>query len=80
VESALDAEPLKLSGIAMYGSMDEPGSLEQEGKITQQEIDISTVDYQVSTEPAPDSSVLTSTIPPDEKQPEVEPSRHTKEV
>jgi hypothetical protein len=57
--------------------MYETGSLKQEGAITRQEIGVSTVDYQVSIEPAPDSSVLTSTLPPDEKQPEVEPSGHT---
>jgi hypothetical protein len=61
-------------------SRDELGSGEQGEEIPQQEIDISTTDYQVSTEPAPDSSILASTLPPDEKQPEAEPSGHTKEV
>jgi hypothetical protein len=41
---------------------------EQEEEIPQQEIDISTSDYQVSTEPAPGSSILASTLPPDEQQ------------
>jgi hypothetical protein len=80
VESALDTEPLDIPGTPMDNSRDELGSGEQEEEIPQQEIDISTVDYQVSTEPAPDSSVLASTLPPDEKQPEVEPSGHIEEV
>jgi hypothetical protein len=58
VESALDTEPLDIPGTPMDNSRDELGSGEQEEEIPQQEIDISTVDYQVSTEPAPDSSVL----------------------
>jgi hypothetical protein len=57
---------------------DEIGLGEQEEKIPQQEINISTTDYQVSTEPASDSSVLAGTLPPNEKQPEDEPSGHTK--
>jgi hypothetical protein len=35
---------------------------------------------QVSTEPAPDSSILASTLPPDEKQPEAKLSGHRGEV
>jgi hypothetical protein len=56
---------------------DDLGSGEQEGEITQQEIDILKVDYQVSTEPAPDSSFFIGTPPTDEKQPEAELSGHT---
>jgi hypothetical protein len=56
------------------------GSGEQEEEVPQQEIDISIVDYQVSTEPTPDASISASTLPPNEQQPKVEPSEHTKEV
>jgi hypothetical protein len=57
----------------MDSSRDELGLGEQEEEIPQQEIDISTDDYQVGTEPSPDSSVLVGTLPSDEKQPEAEP-------
>jgi hypothetical protein len=57
---------------------DEPGSGEHKEEVPQQEIDISTTDYQVSTEPTPNASILAGTLPPDEKQPEVELSEHTK--
>jgi hypothetical protein len=43
----------------------------QRKEIPQQEIGISTTDYQVSIDPALDSSILVSTLPPDEKQLEV---------
>jgi hypothetical protein len=56
---------------------DELGSGEQEGGIPQQEIAISTDDYQASTEHVPDSSILASTLPPNEKQPKAKLSRHT---
>jgi hypothetical protein len=49
---------------------DELGSSEQEEEVPQQEIDISTANYQVSIEPAPDASISAGTLPPDEKQPE----------
>ena len=52
---------------------DELGSSEQEGEILQQEIGISTSDYQVSTKLDPNSSVLKSNLPPNENQPDVEP-------
>jgi hypothetical protein len=39
-----------------------------------------TANYQVSTEPTSDSSILTITLPPNEKQLEVEPSGHIEEV
>jgi hypothetical protein len=48
--------------------------------VQQQEIDTSTTDHQVSTEPITDSSILVDTSPADEHQMEVEPSEHMKEV
>jgi hypothetical protein len=45
-----------------------------------QEINISTVNFQVSIEPTPGSSVLADTLPDDEKQMEFEPSRYMEEV
>jgi hypothetical protein len=59
---------------------DERGSGEQEEEIPQQETDISTTNYQVSTEPTPDASISNDTLPTDEKQPEAEISEHTEEV
>jgi hypothetical protein len=73
----LDAEPLDTPGIPMDISMDEIGSSEQGEEIPQQEISISIVDYQVSTKHTPNSSILSINLPLDEKQPEVETSRHT---
>jgi hypothetical protein len=80
VESSLDAEPLDIPRTPMDISRDELGLGEQEEEISQQEIDISIADYQVSTEPALDSSVLASTLQPDEQQPKVEPSDIQEEV
>jgi hypothetical protein len=60
----------------MDSPMDEPGSGEQKEEVPQQEINISTVDYQVSTKPTPDASISIDTQPLDEKQLEVEPSEH----
>jgi hypothetical protein len=79
VESALDVEPLHILGTPMDSLRDDLGSSERE-EIPQQEINISIVDYQASTEPASDSSVLASILPPDEQQLEAEPSGHTEEV
>jgi hypothetical protein len=59
---------------------DEPGSGEQKEEAPQQEIDISTTDYQVSTEPTPDASISIGTQLPDEKQTEARPSEHMEEV
>jgi hypothetical protein len=56
---------------------DELGSGEQEEEVPQQEIDISTVDYQVSTEPAPDASISAGTLPPMRNNQRPEPSEHT---
>jgi hypothetical protein len=53
---------------------------EEKEEAPQQKIDISTTDYQVSTEPTPDASISTGTQPPDEKQIEVRPSEHMEEV
>jgi hypothetical protein len=46
--------------------MDEARLGEQKEEAPQQEIDISTTDYQVSIEPTPDASISTDTQPPDE--------------
>jgi hypothetical protein len=48
---------------------DELGLRKQEEEFPQQEIDISKIDYQLSTEPAPDTSISAITLPTDEKQP-----------
>jgi hypothetical protein len=80
VESVLDTELLDVPGTQVDSPKDELGSGEQEEEVPQQEIDISTVDYQVSTEPAPDASISAGTLPPDEKQPEAKLSEHTEEV
>jgi hypothetical protein len=61
-------------------SKDELGLGEQEEEVPQQEIDISTTDYQVSTKPSPDASILASTLPLDEKQPKAKISEHMEEV
>jgi hypothetical protein len=61
-------------------SRDELGSRGQKEEVPQQEIDTTTTDYQVSTEPTPGASVLANTSPADEKQNEAEPSRHMEEV
>jgi hypothetical protein len=59
---------------------DEPGSGEQKEESPQQEIDISTADFQVSTEPTLDASISTGTQPPNEKQIEVGTSEHREKV
>jgi hypothetical protein len=61
-------------------SKDELGLGEQEEGVPQQEIDISTTDYQVSTKSSPDASILASNLPLDEKQPEDKISKHMEEV
>jgi hypothetical protein len=65
---------LDLSGTPKDSSKDELGSGGQKEEVQQQEIDTSTTDYQVSTEPTPGSSILVDTSPTDEQQMEVEPS------
>jgi hypothetical protein len=57
VKSVLDTELLDVPETQVDSPKDEPGSSEQEEEVPQQEIDISTVDYQVSTEPTPDASI-----------------------
>jgi hypothetical protein len=57
VKSVLDTELLDVPETQVDILKDELGSGEQEEEVPQQEIDISTVDYQVSTEPAPDASI-----------------------
>jgi hypothetical protein len=68
VESSLYVESLDTLGIPMDSSRDELGLSKQGEEIPQQEIDISIANYQVSTEPAPDSSILASILSLDEKQ------------
>jgi hypothetical protein len=68
VESVLDTELLNVSKTQKDSLMDEPGSGEQKEEAPKQEIDISTIDYQVSTKPIPDALISTDTQPPDEKQ------------
>jgi hypothetical protein len=58
----------------------ELGLGEQQEEFSQPEIDISTTNYQVSFDPSPDDSISDGTLPPDEKQPEFEPSEHMEEV
>jgi hypothetical protein len=70
VKSILDNEILYTPGTQVDSPKDELGLGEQERGIPQQEINISIDYYQVSTEPAPDSSILSSTLPSDEQQPE----------
>jgi hypothetical protein len=77
VESGLHDEPLDTLVIPIDISRDELGLGKQGEEISQQEIRISMADYRVSTEPAPDSSILVSNLPPDEKKLEAEPSGHT---
>jgi hypothetical protein len=58
----------------MESSRDDIGSDDQKEEIPQQEIDISTTNFQVSTKPALGSLVLADTLPIDGKQMEVKPS------
>jgi hypothetical protein len=53
---------------------------DQGEEILQQEIDTSTINYQVSTKPTPSSSFLVDTSPVDEKQMEAKPLGHMEEV
>jgi hypothetical protein len=80
VESVLDTELLDLPRNPIYRSRDELGSGGQKEGIPQLEIDTSTADYQVSTEPTPGSSFLVDTSPFDEKQTEVKPLGHMEEA
>jgi hypothetical protein len=80
VKSVLDTNILNTSRNPLDISKDELGSNEQEERnstIGNRHLNSrSPRKY----EPVPDSSILTSTLPPDEKQPEAEPSRHIEEV
>jgi hypothetical protein len=67
VESALDDAPIDILGTLMDSLRDDLGSGEQGEEIPQQEIDISTTNYQLSTKPSPNSSIFSSALPPDEK-------------
>jgi cytoskeletal protein RodZ len=79
-ESVLKTELHDASRTQVDIPKDALGLGEQEEEIPQQEINISTTNYQVSTKVAPDSSNLASTLPPNEKQLEVELFRHMEEV
>jgi hypothetical protein len=68
VESVLDTKLLDVPETQKDSPTDEPGSGEQKEEAPQQEINISTADYQVSIEPTPNASISTDTHPPDEKQ------------
>jgi hypothetical protein len=80
VESVLDIELLDVSGTNVDSPNDEIGSREQREEVPHQEIDISTTNYQVITEPTPDALISPKTLPPAEKEPEVRPSEHKEEV
>jgi len=64
----------------MDNSRDELGSSGQKEEFPQQEIDTSTIDYQVSTKPIPDSSISVYASPADAQKMEFEPSRNIEEV
>jgi hypothetical protein len=76
----LDTEFLNLSETPKDNIREELGSGGQKAEVQQQEIDTSKSDHQVSTEPITDSSILVDTSQVDEKQMEVEPLEHMKEV
>jgi hypothetical protein len=80
VKSVLDTELLDVPKNQMDRPMDKPGLGDQKEEVPQQEINISTIDYQVSTEPIPDSSISIGTQPFDRKQPEAGPLEHMEEV
>jgi hypothetical protein len=80
VKSVIDTELLDVPEAQMDNLTDEPGLCEQKEEAPQQEIDISTTDYQVSTKPTPNDSISTGTQPLDEKKPESVPSKHMEEV
>lgn len=64
----------------MENSRDEIGLGGQKEEVPQQEIDTSTVDYQVSVRPIPRYSISAYTSPVDEEKMEFEPSKHIEEV
>ena len=76
----METKLLDLLGIPMDKSRDELVSGGQKEEVLQQEIDTLTVDYPVSTEPIPDSSILDDASPTDTQKMEVEPLRHMEEV
>jgi hypothetical protein len=80
VESVLETELLDLLGTPIGTSRDELGLGRHKEEIPWQEIDISIDDYQVSTEPTPNSLVLVDTLSADEKKMKFDPSRHMEEV
>jgi hypothetical protein len=64
----------------MDSSRDELGLGGHKEETPQQEINISTTNFQVSTEPAPSSLFLVDTLLVDEKQMKFEPSGHMEEA
>jgi hypothetical protein len=64
----------------MENSRDDMGLGGQKEEVPQQEIDTSTTNYQVSTRPILDSSILVDTPPTNEKQTEAGPSGHMEEI
>jgi hypothetical protein len=80
VKSVLETELLDVLETQVDSLKDDLGLGEQKEEVQHQEIDISTVDYQVSTKLAPNASISVCTLPFDEKKPEAGPSEHTKEV
>jgi hypothetical protein len=73
VKSVLEIEILNGTGTQVDSLKDEIGLGEQEEEVPQREINISTFDYQVSVELAPDASILVGTLPPNEQQTKAEP-------
>jgi hypothetical protein len=69
---------LNLPGTPKDNSRDELGSSGQKEESQQQEIDTLTIDYQLSTETTPSSSILVDTSLIDEQKTKVEPSEHMK--
>jgi hypothetical protein len=67
VKSVLNTELLEAPETQKDIPTDKPGSGEQKEEAPHQEIDISTIDYQVRIEPTLDTSILTGTKPPDKK-------------
>jgi hypothetical protein len=80
VESVLDTELPDALETQADSPKDEPGTDEQKEEAPRQEIDISTIDYQVSTEHTPDASTSIGTQLPDEKKIEAGPSEHKEKV
>jgi hypothetical protein len=79
VKSVLYTKFLDLSRTPIDSLRDEIGSGGQREEVQKQEINTLTVDYHVSIEPTPGSSILINTSPIDEQKMEVDPLKHMKE-